>query len=908
MVMSVTESLTQAQRAHSTSPLREYTASYRAELFESLNVPGGIGGRELARKHAMLADELVRRVFEDAWQGGDECQLLLGAVGSYGRGLLALGSDLDLCFVTSAPRQRVADCVEALLYPLWDAGLQVGHQIVHPSEVTGDAAADIAMATELLDFRPLAGDIALHHVLIERLSESTFSEAQVGGFINQLEADGKKRHSKFGDSVYLLEPDIKNGTGGLRDLDAALWAARARFGTSKLSELYDMGLITEKMQQDAERALDFLWTVRNHLHKMSGRKMDRLTFTEQERVAAKMGYGRRDEAGIPQLQRIGEMVEAFMSDYYRHARIVCQTSHRILGRAKRSVPGFSPEVRNLGGGLVECGGRLGLTDPERIVHEPELAFRVFAAAVERDTSILSRTRDAISVATADPDVCHRLRSSRAASDLFIALLCSSKEVSFASGSILTELHDVGLLLAMVPEFAPLVGRVHHDIYHVYTVDVHSIAAVDRLHALVRGELVHSFTLASRLAAEVKDKRVLFMAMLLHDVGKAIGGKNHARRGADMARDILARFSFSEDEIEDVSRLILHHLTMYMVAIRRDLNDPGTVREFVRETWDHESLRDLFLLTVADVSTTSTQAMTRWKLDMLSALYRSSEAYLSGSLVGRTSRVERIRRAVCERWTNAETLADLERFLDSMPDRYFLANSPQEVIAHAELALQSAEDAVAVSWMPSSHAGIFGLCVVAETTENLDLCIVTKDRRGLLTSIAAAISASHFDIQAAQINSRRLSSGGYQALDLFWLRNNGPESARERRLDKLKKNLARVVSGEIAPEVLVEQDVQSSRIPRPTPKVVTEVLFDHHASDEYTVIEVLAEDRPSLLFTLSRTLRELSVAIGVAKISTEGTRAVDVLYVSEMDGTKLAAGARSDEVRSRLLDALRTNAS
>lgn len=804
--------------------------------------------------------------------------------------------------MTTASRESVASCVEAMLYPLWDAGIQVGHQIVELREVAQDATGDVIMATELLDFRPIVGEASLIEPLRERLNESVFSEKRLCAFIEQLDLGSKRRHGQFGDSVYLLEPDLKSGSGGLRDLDSALWACRARFGTRSLEQLFEQGLLSEAAKEEIDRAVDFLWRVRNHLHHLSNRKADRLTFSEQERVAAALGYGCPEGSALPQLQRIGEMVEAFMSDYYRHARVVARTSSRLLERAKRAVIGGGPAVQQLGSDLVQCRGRLGLSDPEQLRDNPELAFRVYATAVARDMPILSRTRDAITTACEDASFCEQLRLSRAAAASFVGLLCSSKASPFASGSVLTELHDVGLLLAMIPEFEPVVGRVHHDMYHVYTVDVHSIAAVDTLHALVRGELTSTYPLAGRLAAELARPRVLFMAALLHDVGKALGGRNHAQRGADMAKAILERLDFSADEIEDVSRLILHHLTMYMVAIRRDLNDPATVSEFVGDTWDREGLRKIFLLTLADVATTNVKALTTWKLSMLNALFRTSDAYLAGSLAGVNTRSAQVRERVRSLWQDRETLGELVTFLDSMPERYFLANTPQEVLVHAQLAIEARDKSVSLSWMPSSQEGALGLCVVAEDARHLDLCVVADDRPGLLTAIAAAISAGHFDIQAAQINSRRLGTGAYQALDLFWLRAPAAGKATERRLAKMKENLAALLRGDTSAESLVH-DQASRRSSRPAPAVPCEIFFDHHASEEYTVIEVLAEDRPALLYTLSRTLRELNIVIGVAKISTEGIRAVDVLYASESDGSKIASGVRAEEVRGHLLAAL-----
>ncbi|HEY6727074.1 MAG TPA: hypothetical protein VI197_23735, partial [Polyangiaceae bacterium] len=263
----------------------------------------------------------------------------------------------------------------------------------------------------------------------------------------------------------------------------------------------------------------------------------------------------------------------------------------------------------------------------------------------------------------------------------------------------------------------------------------------------------------------------------------------------------------------------------------------------------------------------------------------------------------------ELWHEPASLTEFDRFLESMPARYFLANTAEEVVAHAGVALRRGVESVAVSWVPSAHDGIVGLCIVAEAQaavgapDDIDLCVVAEDRLGLLASIAAAISASHFDIQAAQVNSRPLPGGGYQAVDVFWVRSPAHEGAKERRLARLKRDLAAVVRGDVSPETLVQGRLAASRSRRPTTAVVTEVLFDHYASSEYTVIEVLAEDRPALLFTLAAALRELGVSIGVAKISTEGKRAVDVLYATEANGSKIEPGERAEQVRARLLDAL-----
>ncbi len=880
--------------------MREFMRYSKKQLSRSLS-SSDRAGVWLARQHADAADRMMRDLFARA-AFDQATPILVGAVGSYGRRTLGLCSDLDLCFVVAKRTEEVARAIEACLYPLWDAGISVDHQVLCPVDVIEDAKADIKIVTEILDFRPLAGAGELIDEVRTLLFDTVLSAAEVPGFIDQLERKAKRRHERYGDSVYLLEPDVKNGTGGLRDVDFARWAAGARFNTVDLGDLVKLGVITQREKAETESASDFLWSIRNHLHEAQGRKADRLTFAAQESVASALGFAKAQSADVPELKRVGEMMESFMSTYYRHARVIVRVRDRILGRAKRrSLGPDDVRVKPLGNGLVECEGGIALENLGQLNQRPVLAFVAYAQAVENEMPVLSRTRDAIACATASAEFCQALRDDAQAAELFMRLLCTNSDVRFGDSSILSELHDVGLLLAMLHEFAPVVGRVHHDLYHVYTVDVHSIAAVDRLRSLARGELVSELPLATRLAAEVARPRVLYMATLLHDVGKAIGGRDHAGRGAQMARSILERFAFDAEEIEDVCHLITHHLTMYMVAVRRDLADSGTIVEFLPAVRGREGLIELYLLTVADVSTTSPVAMTKWKRSMLDALYRTSDALLAGSAGSVEDRAVRVRRAARALWQADDTAAEFDEFLASMPARYFLANTPAEIVEHARLALRQQQ--VDVSLMPSAHDGTFGLCVVAQDSRQTGLCVVAGDRPGLLASISAAISANRFEIHAAQINTRSTRDGVLQAVDVFWVRSTTSDRSDQERLAKIKSDLDAVLRGGLDPKALVKSHSPPSWQGPRTPRVPTEIVFDHHASDHYTVIEVLTENRAVLLFTLASALHELGITIGVAKISTEGKRAVDVFYAAEADGSKIQPGERTEQVHTHLLSVL-----
>ncbi len=892
----------------STAPLRTLVERQRAEL-RTLLTSQRTSGIQLARQHAARMDAILRTLFDNACKHNTEAaSFLLGAVGGYGRNALGWKSDLDVCFITNTSREALQPVVDEMLYPLWDAGVNVGHQVIPLAEVVESAVHDLPTATELLDFRAIAGSDSITRLLKECLAVGVFAPAKLSGFIARLEEHMQSRHTRFGDSVYLLEPDVKSGTGGLRDLDFALWAARARFGTANLHELAAQGVIPVHAAHEVELAVDFLWAVRNQLHELAGRRSDRLTFAEQEAVARALGYAASANVSpdASSLERNGAMVESFMSDYYRHARVVTRVSEQLIGRAKRKNDNPCQVAESLGEGVIACEGGVAFEDPAAIYGDPALALRIYKEALKRDQPVLARSRDAITEATTKPAFAESLRASPEANKLFRKLAASARKAPFRSGSTLGELHEVGVLLAMIPEFAPVVGRVHHDIYHVYTVDVHSVAAVDRLHAMVRAELASEFPLGCRLAAEIARPQMLAIATLLHDVGKAIGGHNHAERGAEMARPILTRLGFNADDVDDACHLILKHLALYVVAARRDLGDPATIEEFAGEVRGREGLRDLYLLTVADLSTTSPKAMTKWKASMVDTLWRATDARLSGT-GGGPSRIARARAAVHEQWPEDLSEAALDEYLDTMPERYLLSNAPSEIVAHALVALQPRNVPVAAAVVPSSHADVMELCVVTDGRPSTGLMIVAGDRPGLLASIAAAISHNRLTIQAAQIHSRPLRCGGVQAVDLFWV-NGVPEDedSLQERLAKLERDLNAIVLGSVKPRDLMRPSQRPSRWSvRSLPPVQTEVYIENNASSQHTIIEVIAEDRPALLFDLAEALHTLGLTISVAKISTEGTRVIDVFYVSEAaDGSKVATGTRTDAIRQVLQETLK----
>jgi [protein-PII] uridylyltransferase len=889
------------------SGLAGATENGRRELAQRL--ARGEDGLGLGRRNAEMLDEAVRTVFR-AGASRTPPGVAVAAVGSHGRGAVALRSDADLCVLvpTGASEKEVAAFAQDLLYPLWDVGIEVGHQVLAPADLLELAQHDLTSATALLDMRHLVGEKSVVPELLHRAYEGLFAEEGLRDLVLRLEEETAARHERFGGSLYLLEPDVKSARGGLRDLDGARWVARARFRvgdapgddapTSPWAELVRLGVLVPREEAEMREAEEFLWRVRNRLHAHAGRRSDRLAFDEQEALAVEMGYaasvsGDRSAAA-----------EAFMRDYYLYARAVTRARERIFERASVPPRRASPvraEV-DLGLGLRLVDGAVTIAGAAELASDPALAMRVYLTAVRQGAAVHGYARGVVARAATEPAWCASLRASSEARSSFVELAATVADAKMQRGSILGELHDAGLLVAMIPEFVPVTGRVHHDVYHVYTVDVHSVASVDCLRALFRGQMAQEQPLASRLAAEVQRPRSLFLATLLHDIGKgypdASGSrKNHSQSGAELCDAILPRLGLPADEIAHARTLVLLHLAMYHTATRRDLDDPKAIEDFCRPLSGREALRALYLLTVADLSTTSPTAMTSWKARMLEELYLAADAHLARTQGGGSE--ERGRRKVvadeaARLWSGAS--GELSLFLESMPDRYLAANDAARIVAHARVSLSRGARPVLAAIVPSSQSGFAELCVVAE------------DQPGLLANLAGVITAARLEVLGAEVYSRPLPGAAEraEAVDVFWVQDRVDGKAGvERRMPSILRDLEAVCSGTMtAKELLGARTGSSSKWrERPSPAIPTKVTLEDRASPRHTVVEVFAKDRPGLLYALAEAMRELRLTIALSKINTEGARVADVFYVSELDGSKVLPGERYREIREALVRAV-----
>jgi [protein-PII] uridylyltransferase len=581
-----------------------------------------------------------------------------------------------------------------------------------------------------------------------------------------------------------------------------------------------------------------------------------------------------------------------MQAYYRHAQIVAQTAERVILRARPQERRGSPKVQDLGDGCSVFDGQVTFTESDYCAADPAAALRFYEHVAGLGLPPYAYARDQLARIVVDDGFQARLRQSAEAREAFLRLLVSSAGAPVRRGSILGELHELGLLLAMIPEFEPVTGRVQHDVYHIYTVDVHSIAAVDRLHALVRGDLADELPLASRLATEMPRPVPLFVGLLLHDIGKA-RGKDHSRAGAELAGPIATRLGLSPVDVDHVVWLVREHLHLYHWAMRRDTNDPDTLAEIARHVGTAERLRDLYLLTVADLSTTNPNAMTSWKAQMLDEVYLGVLARLEGGVETVRSRAAELRERTLDGISDSEALL-VRSFLEGMPDRYVLANPAESIRRHARIATSRSDAGLVVELLPGSSPGM------------MEVVVISDDRPGLLADVAAVLARHRLSVTGAQIYTRQLRSGVDEAVDVFMVRETRRSTVDGGKslVDSLQSDLVALLRGEITPRTLLRHARDQPRwAERRVPEVPTKVGVDNAASNRFTVVDVYTRDRLGLLHVIARTLHELGLSIALSKVHTEGLRAADVFYVMDSSGGRIEDPERCAAISKALKDAL-----
>ncbi len=846
-------------------------------------------GHQCVQAHCFLVDQIVRvihdfayeRVYPVANPTEGEKQAIV-AVGGYGRGELAPQSDIDLLFLSNWKLTPHAEqIVEFLLYTLWDLGLKVGHATRSIDECIRLARSDLTIRTALLEARYLWGDAALYRGLRQKFRDFTAAEG-ANGFVTQKLAERDVRHAKLGDSRYVLEPNIKDGKGGLRDLHTLFWIAKNLYRVDAIGDLVERNVFSDLEAGLFRKTHAFLTTVRCHMHYLTGRPEERLTFDVQPEIARLMGYGdRKTQRGVERFMRRYYLVAKDVGDL---TRIFCaaledETKRRPWVR----LPGRFSGERELGDFVVRSG-RLNPKNEDVFRQDPVNMLRLFETAQLQRLDIHPSALRQVTQSLKSID--NAVREDPAANASFLAMLTSKNDPA----GTLKRLNEAGVMGRFIPDFGRVVAQMQHDMYHVYTVDEHTIRAVGLLHRIETGDLAEDHPLATEIVHKVASRRALYVAVLMHDIAKGRGG-DHSVIGAELALELCPRLGLDSQETETVSWLVRYHLVMSNTAQKRDIDDPKTIRDFADHCQSPERLRLLLVLTVADMRATGPAVWNGWKAALLRELYYRTEELLSGSIEADTVtvRVERAKDAVAARLADWPS-EDIEAFLELGYTAYWLSLDSATQARHAALTRSAHRDDAEIS----IDVGIDEKRSVTEIT------VYTPDHPGLFSQIAGAMALFGASIVEARIFT--LANG--HALDIFTIQNTAGKAVSDPRdLERLKNRIANSLTGELRPwRELVGRESLPRRA-RDVFEVPPRVLIDNTASNFFSVIEVNGRDRPGLLHDVTRALTECGLQIGTAKISTYGERVVDVFYVKDVFGMKITNAQKQDEVRNAVLASL-----
>ena len=844
----------------------------------------GASGEESVRGHAAFMDDFLRLLFgladrEARARGHPRTPLVLVALGGYGRGELHPSSDLDLMLIHGGEvTPYVQRMAQEILYTLWDLGLRVGHACRSLADCLAAARTDLPSRTSMQAARFLAGEGRLF-ATFQRTLRKEVHRKDYPEFLRQTLAEREERYRKHGGSVYVQEPNVKESAGGLRDVHTALWLAFTKFGARSLQELEEKGLVTPKERAATDEALTFLWRVRNELHFLAGTKQDVLERELQARIAKSFGY----ETDAVRLD-----VEKFMRDYYLHARTIHRVSARLIARCQEGLARRGPVGRRvrraaLADGLVVYDGRLHLAEPGILQNDPARILRVFWHAQQLGCELdvdLERAIEEAAPLLEDES----WRASPELRAVFLSILRAWGRVA----TTLRRMHDTGVLGAYLPEFGALTCLPQYDHYHRYTVDQHSLLAVEVLEGSAPGQGPDSDEL-SQLIAELERPELLMLGVLFHDVGKALGA-GHVAKGVPRIKALTRRLNLDPDDAAAVEFLVEHHLLFAHTAERRDIDDPKTVERLASTVRFPAWLTMLYLLTCADIRAVGPGVWNPWRGALLRELFVKTRTRLAGRYPKPPRRAAvalRIVQALADP-TYAQAAA---AHLQAMSDRYVRTTSPQRMAAHLRLIDRLRDEPVATELFHYPDLGAS------------DLVVVTRDTPGLFALIAGTLAAHGVNILSAQIETR---ADGI-AVDTFHVNDAAREAIfDEGRWDAVTTDLRRARSGETSVESLFAMPRRGVGAAR-TEAGPVRVTVDNSLSDTYTVVEVKARDRVGLLYRLTRALARQGLNIATAKIATDRDQALDAFYVTDAARRKIDAPARIAALREAISRALEPEA-
>ena len=807
-------------------------------------------------------------------------EICLVAVGGYGRAEMAPFSDVDLLFLSPNKTTAWSDTVvESILYVLWDVKLKIGHSTRTIDDCISMGKSDQTVRTALLESRFVAGEPKLYDLLTERLESELFADTGPE-FVELKLAEREERHERQGGQRYMLEPNVKEGKGGLRDLQSMYWIMKYLGGAQAYSEMIAQGYFTQEELDNFIEAENFLWTVRCHLHLVAKRAREQLTFDAQVEVAARLNY--HDIDG-----RLG--VEQFMQDYFRRATLVGELTRIFLTKLEaenlKTKPTFGERLKSvmrrrksaMAEGYEMEHGRLNVSNPEVFFKDPINILRIFEEALRSEILVHP---DTMRWVTSNLDLIDdKVRANPAAQEIFMRTLLDYGNPERA----LRRMNELGVLGKFIPEFERIVAMMQFNVYHHYTVDEHTIQCISILAKIERGELIEDLPIASSILKAGINRRVLYVALLLHDIGKGLP-EDHSVAGGRIARAVAPRLGLNEQECDTVVWLIEQHLTMSDVAQKRDLSDPRTVRDFARTVQSMGRLNLLITLTVCDIRGVGPGTLNQWKTSLLRSLYTQTQAALQGVFDqdGVYHRVdeakEKVRSLLPAEWSEEVKNTQMARHYDP----YWQGLDTDTQLTFMDLLRRIDADDIQIDISANTDR--------AATRA----CFVLQDHPGIFPRITGALAL----VGANVIDARSYTTKDGYAVFVFWVQDINGKAFEESRLDRFRQMILKSLDGKVVPREAIKDRDKIKKRERDF-VVPTEVTFDNEGSEIYTIIEVDTRDRPGLLYDLTRTLAASNIYVANAVIATYGAQAVDVFYVKDMFGLKLHSKAKRRALEEKI---------
>lgn len=847
-------------------------------------------GLNCAQSLSRLMDETIADIYKAVithlyplHHGSDAEVLAVIATGGYGRGAMAPGSDVDLLFLL--PYKQTAwgeSVVEAMLYILWDLKLKIGHATRSVDECLHEAKQDMTTRTALLDARFLLGEAGLYMEMNRRFRNEVLRGTSAM-FVDAKLKERDKRIARVGISRYLVEPNVKDGKGGLRDLNTLSWIVNDVFNLRELDEWVATGIITAQEAQRFQRCEEYLWRVRCHLHFLSKRAEERLTFDVQRGIAERIGYA--DRAGL-------SAVERFMKAYFLVAKMVGDLTASICAALEERQAKQSPMLDRVRDQWLRWRNtrlespsffidneRINIINADVFEANPLELIRLFWLASKHNLPIhpeaLQLVARSLKLINAD------LRENKEANHQFLDILTAQN-----SETILRHMNEAGVLGRFVPEFARVVAMMQFNMYHHYTVDEHLLRSVGVLSGLEAGQLANEHPLASRVFQTIQNRRALYVALFLHDIGKG-RPEDHSIAGARIAKKLAPRFGLTPVETDHVVWLVENHLVMSMMAQGRDLSDPKTIESFVHIVQTMERLKLLVILTIADIRAVGPGVWTGWKGELLRTLYYETEMVLGGS--SEVSKDNRIIIAQEKLFADLQTWTpdEFQHYVARLPSSYWFKVDPLRRLRQAQF-LKKAE---ASKVLPAHHFSTDKFRAISELT------LLAPDHPRLLSIITGACAASGANIVDAQI----FTTLDGMALDTIILSRSFDEDRdEERRSKRIAAAIEMALKGEVKIADLVDAKKKQKKRSN-TFDVTGDVIIDNSLSSRHTVLEITGLDRPGLLYDLTMTLGQLNLNIASAHISTFGEKVVDVFYVTDLEGQKIITTIQQEAIRQALMN-------